>query len=562
MLNLFRSPYRVCFHGFYRLSTSGIYDCNIKISSLARVGKIDAARRLFEEMPERDVVSWNTMIAAYWHGNDFEESKRLFELMPERNTVSWNVMISGYIENGDLEEAFKYFHNMPEKNVASWNAMISGLVKFDRVHVAERLFREMPRRNVISYTALVDGLARNGDITRARSLFDRIQKKNSVSWAVMISAYVENEMFDAAKNLFSQMPEKNVVATTAMITGYSKEGEVENARKLFEEMNEKDLVSWNAMMSGYANNGHGEDALRLYIQMLQVGMQPDHSTLLVALTACSILTSLQCGRQIHATAVKIRLESNLSLCNAFITMYSKCGSINDSNFTFRQIQSPGLVSWNTIIAAFAQHGVYVKVCTMFCDLLVHGLKPDGITFMSILSACGHAGMVNESLLWFNVMVCEYKVSPRAEHFSCLVDIVSRAGQLERAYDVIKAMPFEADGSVWSALLGACRRHLNVELAELAARKLVALDSQNSGAYVMLSNIYAAAGMWREVTKVRGLMKEQGVQKQPGYSWIEIGERVHLFLIGDISHPDIKKIHSALEIIYLHIMRRNDDELLA
>ncbi|MQL73169.1 hypothetical protein Taro_005517 [Colocasia esculenta] len=561
MLNLFHARHLLSRRGLHTLparslSTPDVYECNVRISALVRAGKAVAARQLFDEMPERDVVSWNTMIAAYWRASDCVESKRLFGLMPRRNVVSWNSMISGCIENGDIEEAFRYFQEMPERSIASWNAMISGLVKFDRVDEAERLFKVMPRRNVISYTALIDGLARNGDMRRARCLFDSLPMKNAVTWAVMISGYVENEMFDEARSLFSQMPEKNVVAITAIITGYCKEGKIENARKLFEGIKEKDPVSWNAMISGYANNEHGAEALRLYMQMLRSSMQPDHSTLLVVLTACSVLASLQCGKQIHATAVKMGLESDISLCNSFMTMYSKCGSISDSDLMFRNIQNPRLVSWNTIIAAFAQHGLYEKACAMLHDLVANGDRPDGITFLSILSACGHAGMVNESIFWFNVMVLEYQIPPRTEHFSCLVDIVSRAGQLEKACEVISAMPFQADGAVWSALLGACQVYLNVELAELAANKLVELNSQNSGAYVMLSNTYAASGKWRDVTKVRSLMKEQGVRKQPGYSWLEMGDKVHMFLRGDTSHPDIKRIHSQLDTVYLHMKTRH------
>ncbi|CAA7401637.1 unnamed protein product [Spirodela intermedia] len=537
------------------LSTSEIYKANVKINRLVRDGKIDAARKLFDEMPERDVVSWNTMIAAHYRRSDFDKSKRLFQLMPEKSIVSWNSMISASIQNGDIEEAFDYFRKMPKRNVASWNAMISGLVRYDRLDEAERLFREMPRRNVISYTALVDGLCRSGNIQRARCLFDKMQK-NSVSWAVMISGYVQNDLFDEARNVFHQMPEKSVVAITAMMTGYCKDGRVDDARKLFEDMHGKDLVSWNAMMSGYANNGRGEEALRLYIKMLQLGMKQDHSTLLILLTACSVVSSIQSGRQIHAISVKNGFESDLSICNTCITMYSKCGSLIDSDLIFRRIQAPDLVSWNTIIAAFGQHGLYEKARTMFHNLIANGFRPDNVTFLNILSACGHAGKVNDSILWFNIMVFEYQISPKTEHFSCLVDIAGRAGQLDRACEVINKMPFEADSAVWSALLGACQACLNIELAELVAKRLVEINPQDSGAYVMLSNIYAATRNWRDVMRVRSLMKKHGVQKQPGYSWTEVADTVHVFLGGDTSHPDIKRIHSELGILHLHMIWGN------
>ncbi|XP_058096916.1 pentatricopeptide repeat-containing protein At4g02750-like [Magnolia sinica] len=539
------------------ISTHQIFSCNVKIGALVRAGKIEAARRLFDEMPERDVVSWNAIIAAYWQNGNFEEAKRMFDLMPARNVISWNSMVAGCIENESIDKACEYFREMPDRNVASWNAMISGFIRYNRIEEAARLFEEMPQQNVISYTAMVDGYAQKGEIERARALFDRIPRKNAVSWTVMISGYVENGMFDEARRLFDQMPKKNVVTLTAMITGYCKEGKMENARNLFEEIRHRDLVSWNAIIAGYAHNGHGEDALKLHSQMLKTGTKPDHSTLIVVLTACSLLVSLRHGRQTHTIVVKCGFESNISVCNTLITMYSKSGSIDESYLAFRQIFSPDVVSWNTIIAGYAQHGHYEKALCLFDEMCTNGFKPDGITFLNVLSACGHVGKVKESMDWFDSMVNGYRIEPRAEHYSCLVDILSRAGQLEKAYEVIKEMPFEADGSVWGALLGACRVHLNVELGELAATKLVSLEPQNSAAYVMLSNIYAAAGMWKKVTRVRGLMKEQGVKKQPGYSWMEIEEKVHLFLGGDISHPEIDKIHSELDRIGLQ-MKMVDD----
>ncbi|XP_010267060.1 PREDICTED: pentatricopeptide repeat-containing protein At4g02750-like [Nelumbo nucifera] len=549
---------RLSFQVFIRsVSTQEIYECNIQIGSLSRSGKIEAARELFDKMPERDVVSWNAIITGYWQNGLFEESKRLFQLMPKRNVVSWNSMIAGCVENESIDEAFYYFQNMTERNTASWNAMISGLGKYGHIEEATRLFEKMPRRNVISYTAMIDGYAQNGEIERARALFNRMPRKNSVSWTVMISGYVENGKFAEARELFDLMPEKNVVVITAMITGYCKEGNTEGARSLFNELHHRDLVSWNAMIAGYAQNGNGEEALKLLYTMLKMGVRVDHSTLVSVLTACSSLASLKEGKEIHLLVVRSGFESNISVCNALITMYSKCGSICDSELAFGQISSPDLVSWNTIIAGYAQHGHYEKALGLISEMELNGFKPDGITFLSILSACAHAGKVKESTYWFHSMVSHYGITPRAEHYACLVDMLSRAGQLEKAYEVIQQMPFEPDSGVWGALLSACRVYLNVELGELAAEKLVELEPLNPCAYVMLSNIYAATGMWRDVTRVRSLMKEQGVKKQPGYSWTEIANKVHLFLGGDISHPEIDKIHLELKRIGLQ-MRMMDD----
>ncbi|KAG0470072.1 hypothetical protein HPP92_016171 [Vanilla planifolia] len=348
------------------LSKQEISRRNLEIGFFSRVGNLDAARQLFDGMSKRDVVSWNAIITAHWQNNDFLESKKLFECMPKRNIISWNTMIAGCLRNGLVDEAFRYFIKMPDRNVASWNAMISGFVRFDRMDEAEKLYEEMHNRNVISYTVMVDGFARNGKMNRARKLFDMMPERNAVSWAAMISG----------------------------------EGKVETARKLFEGICHKDIVSWNAMISGYSHNGFGEEVLKLEIRMMEEGLRPDHATLIAVLTTCSTLCLLQRGRQIHVISIKYGLESDVSLSNALMNMYSKCGSIYDSELIFQTMRSRDLVSWNTIIAAFAQHGLYQKVLSFFRDMDATEFIPNGVTFLSLLSACGHAGKgrdVGESL---------------------------------------------------------------------------------------------------------------------------------------------------------------------
>ncbi|XWS41611.1 hypothetical protein CRYUN_Cryun17cG0097100 [Craigia yunnanensis] len=519
---------------------------------MSRAGNIKAARQLFDNMPTADVVSWNSIITGYWQNGCLQESKKLFYLMPGRNILSWNSMIAGCVENGSVDEAFEYFKAMPERNTESYNAMISGFVRWERIDEAGMLFEEMPRKNVISYTAMIDRYMKTGEVEKARALFDGMQRRNVVSWTVMISGYVDNGKFDEARDLYERMPNKNVVAMTAMITGYFKDGRVEDARVLFDGIRYKDLVCWNAMITGYAQNGIGEEALKLCLEMVMLGIQPDNLTLVSVFTACSGLASVKEGRQIHVLVIKNGFELDLSLCNSLITMYNKCGSIGDAEQAFREMSGAGLVSWNTIISAFAQHGLYEKAIDFFNQMEVVGVKPDGVTFLSLLSACGHAGKVNESMDFFDLMLKKYGIYPRPEHYSCLVDILSRAGQLEKASKIIQEMPFEADAGVWGALLAACSVYLNVELGELAAKRIVEWNPHHSGAYVVLSNIYAAAGMWDEVTRVRLQMKEQGVKKQCAYSWMEIGNKVHQFLGGDISHLNTNKIHLEIKSISLQM----------
>ncbi|KAL6646048.1 hypothetical protein ACP70R_017656 [Stipagrostis hirtigluma subsp. patula] len=535
---------------------------NQRITALGRAGDLAAARRVFDAMPQRDVVSWNALLTALWRGGrDLPAARCLFDAMPSRDLISWNSIVAGCVAHGDLGAASAYFARAPRRNVATWNAMLAGLVRLGRMEDAEALFGEMPERNVVSYTTMVDGLARCGEVARAREVFDAMPERNSVSWAAMISGYVENGMFVDARTLFERMPEKNVMACTAMITGYCKEGDVDSARRLFDGIRVKDVISWNAMIAGYVHNGHGEEAMRLHVIMLKEGVRPDHATLIAVLTACSALTLLRQGRSTHAVAIKAMLESSISLCNALMTMYSKCGNVHESELVFMNVKSQDIVSWNTIIAAYAQHGKYQRVIALFYEMEAHGLTPNDITFLSVLSACGHVGQVDVSLKLFDLMSSKYAISPGAEHYACIVDILSRAGQLEKACNYIKEMPFEAEKNVWGALLRACQTRSSVQLGELAAKMLVQLDSENSGPYVMLSNIYAAAGMWFEVNQVRGQMKEKGVKKQPGYSWTEIGNEVHMFVGGDACHPEMSKIISELRKISFHMQMVTDESHL-
>ncbi|RDX76532.1 Pentatricopeptide repeat-containing protein, partial [Mucuna pruriens] len=541
-------------------STRDVYHANLSIAALSRAGNLDAARKLFDEMPTKDVVTWNTMLSAYWQNGFLQHSTALFHSMPLRNVISWNSMIAACVQNGNLDDALRYFAAAPEKNAASYNVLISGLARLGRVGEAQRLFEAMPRPNVVSYTALVDGYARvEGGIGRARTLFEAMPRRNAVSWTVMISGLVENGLCEEAWQVFVRMPQKNNVARTAMITGFCKQGKMEEARTLFEEILCRDRVSWNIIITGYAQNGRGEEALNLFLQMIRTGMQPDDLTFVSVFTACASLASLEEGRQVHALIIKHGFDSDLSVSNALITMHSKCGGIVDSELAFGQISHPDLVSWNTIIAAFAQHGLYDKARSYFDQMVTVNVQPDGITFLSLLSVCCRAGKVDESMNLFSLMVHNYSIPPRSEHYACLVDVMSRSGQLQRACKIIHEMPFKADSSIWGAVLAACSVHLNVKLGKLAARRILNLDPYNSGAYVLLSNIYAAAGKWMDVHRIRVLMKEQGVKKQIAYSWLQIGNKVHSFVGGDPSHPNVNDIHVALKMITLHMKVKSDYE---
>ena len=310
---------------------------------------------------------------------------------------------------------------------------------------------------------------------------------------------------------------------------------------------------------GYAQNGRREEALNLFLQMIRIGMQPDDLTFVPLFTACASLALLDEGKQANALVIKYGFDSDLFVSNALVTMYSKCGEIVNSELAFGQISHPDIVSWNATIAAFSQHGLYDKARYYFDHMVIVGVTPDGITFLNLLSACCRAGKVDETVILFDLMVRSYAIIPRSEHYSCMVDVMSQAGQLRRACKVIQDMPFKADSRIWGALLVGCNIHSNLKLGEQAAWSILNLNPYNFGAYVMMSNIYVAAGKWKDVKRVNVLMKERGVKKHTAYCCVEIGNNVNCFVGGDPSHPNIYDIQDASMMITLHMKAKGNSE---
>eukprot|EP01018_Ginkgo_biloba_P024290 Gb_24630 [translate_table: standard] len=555
------------------------------ISRYAQNGRIVDARQVFDRMPYRNVVSWTAMIAGYAQNRRIEDACHMFDKMPERNTVSWNAMIAGFVQNGRIEQARHMFDKMPKRNVASWNAMLTGYIQDGRLEEAGELFDKMTERNMLSWTALIAGYAQNGHSKEALIFFNQMQhagvrpdqstlasvisactalialeqgeqihtsviKKGFDSNVFVVSAlvtmYAKCGNIDSAFHLFAKTPERNVVLCTAMITGYSQNARMKDALRVFEKMSERNVVSWTAMIAGYVHNGHGEEALKLFSQMQQTGTKPNQSTYTSIIGACANQAALEHGQQVHAHIIKTGFESNVFVCSALVAMYAKCGSIDESSQVFCKINEPNVVLWNAMIAGYAQHGHGKDALQLFQQMQHMGLKPNHITFVGVLSACSHAGLVDEGWHYFNSMSQDHCTTPRLDHYGCMVDILGRARHLNEAIDFIGNMPFEPDVVLWGALLGACRIHMNMELGELAAKHIFKLEPENAAAYVVLSNIYAGSGRWSDASKLRIMRKARGVKKNPGCCWIVVSKMVHTFLVGDRSHPQTEKIYAMLE----------------
>ncbi|MCD7452677.1 hypothetical protein HAX54_017737 [Datura stramonium] len=528
------------------------------ISGYIRCGKIDKARELFDRTDaKRDVVTWTAMLAAYAKMNRILEAETLFNEMPEKNVVSWNTLIDGYARNGRIDKSLELFRKMGERNVVSWNMVIAGLTRNGRINEARVLFDQMPEKNVVSWTTMITGLSRNGKVDEARTLFGRIPEHNVVSWNAMITGYTQNSRLDEAFQLFEMMPKKTLSSWNTMIMGFIQNGELCRARILFDKMRQRDVVSWSTMINGYVIEGKSEEALRNFCDMQMDGwVKPNEGTFVSVLGACSDLASLSEGMQIHQVVNKTIYQENEVVISALINMYSKCGDVA----TARKIFDDGLrgqrdlISWNVMIAAYTHHGFGRDAINLFKEMLRLGFKPNDVTYVGLLAACSHSGLVEEGLKYFNELSGDDSIKLREDHYTCLVDLCGRAGRLKEALDIIERLPRTESAFIWGALLSGCNLHGDSETGKLAAIKLLGIEAESSGTYLSLSKLCSSNGKWKEAARLRTHMKDRGLKKQPGCSWIEVGNRVHVFLVGDTSHYETEVIHSLLGNLHMKMKR--------
>uniref|UniRef100_A0ACD5UP65 Uncharacterized protein n=1 Tax=Avena sativa TaxID=4498 RepID=A0ACD5UP65_AVESA len=352
----------------------------------------------------------------------------------------------------------------------------------------------------------------------------------------------------AARALFDEMqPDPHVVSVTAMLTCYANMGALDDARRLFDGLPKKDFICWNAMIDGYTQHGKPNEALQLFRWMLRSGVEPDEVTVVLVLSAVAQLGTVESGKWLHSYVKNSqRVRLNVRVGTALVDMYCKCGSLEDAVAVFHGIGNKDIVVWNAMINGYAMHGDSTRALEMFAQLREQGLWPTDITFIGLLHACSHSGLVEEGHKFFRSMEQEYDIDPKIEHYGCMVDLLGRAGLIEEAFQLVQSMTIIPDAVLWVSLLAACRLHKNMALGQQIADYLVAKGLANSGMYILLSNIYAAVGNWEEVARVRSMMKANGIQKEPGCSAIEIDRKVYEFVAGDMSHPRTDEIYAMLD----------------
>ncbi|KAH9294196.1 hypothetical protein KI387_040599, partial [Taxus chinensis] len=370
-----------------------------------KCGRAEDARKVFDKTPERDTVLWNTVLAGYAYNGCIEEAMRIFQIMPKPNVYSWNTMIDGYGANGQVDEALKFFEKMPERDLFSWNAMMAGYVQSGLVDKAMELFQEMPHKDMVSWNQMIVGYAQSGRVDDAMELFEKMPEKDLVSWNTMISGYVQN-------------------------------GHVQKALDLFRDMPKRCVISWNAMVAGHTQNGNFNEALQLFREMRVIGMKPNRITFVSVLPACANLAALEHGKAVHEDIIKSGFESDTLVGNALVDMYAKCGNIDDAQVVFDKMPARDVVSWNSMIAGYGMHGFGKQAIRLFEKLEYSDMKPNHVTFVGVLSACCHAGLLDDGWKYLNSMNECYHVTPAIEHYCCMVDLLGRTGHLYEAYNLI------------------------------------------------------------------------------------------------------------------------------
>eukprot|EP01018_Ginkgo_biloba_P034749 Gb_24823 [translate_table: standard] len=431
------------------------------------------------------------------------------------------------------------------------NTLVNMYAKHGILEDASRVLDQMPERNVVSWTVMIAAYARHGGAEEAMTLFYRMQRTgvqpDRFTFASVLPACSN---LAALKDVHEEITRRGFVADvfveSALVDMYAKCGSIQNARNLFDKMRQRDVVSWNAMIAGYAQNGPVDEALTLFYQMQQTGIQPDQYTFANVIPACANLAALEQGKVIHEVTIRSGLQSNVFVGSALVDMYAKCGSIEKARNVFDKMHQRNVVTWNTMIVGYAMHGYGNEAIQLFEEMQRSGAIPDHVTFVGVLSACCHAGLLDKGWQYFDCMSQYYQIAPALKHYGCMVDLLGRAGRLDEAREFINKMPIKPDAAVWGCLLAACRNHTNVELGERVAECLFELDAENNAPYVLLSNIYATAGRWGDIEKVRQMMKHRKIKKKLGCSWIEVNKQVHSFLAGDRSHPQMEKINAELE----------------
>lgn len=536
-----------------------------------------------------------SLLNMYAKLGSIEDSFKVFDTMTEHNEVSWNAIISGFTLNGLHLESFDHFLQMKNEGIRpniytiiSVSKAVGQLGDIDKGKEVQSVSFELGMESDVQVgTALIDMYSKCGSPREARAFFDSnfINLGVNMPWNAMISGYSQNGCSQEALELYVRMRHNDIKSDVytycsifnaiadfkylqfgkevhgmvlksgrdmmvisvcnAIVDAYAKCGALEYVKKIFYRMEERDMVSWTTLVTAHSQCSEWEEALAIFSQMREEGFRPNQFTFSTVLVSCSGLCFLEYGRQIHGLLCKAGLDTEKCIESALVDMYAKCGSVSEAEKVFERISNPDTVSWTAMISGYAQHGLSEDALRLFRKMEHQGMKANSVTLLCVLFACSHGGLVEQGLNFFQQMEQYYGLVPEMEHYACIVDLFGRVGHLDDAMEFIRKMPIEPNEMVWQTLLGACRVHGNVELGEIAAEKVLSVIP-DSATYVLLSNTYIESGSFEDGLTLREVMKEKGVKKEPGYSWISVQGKVHKFFAGDQQHPQKDDIYAKLE----------------
>lgn len=528
------------------------------------------------------------------------EAEFVFNMMSSgKNHVTWTAMINGYSQNGNSLKAIECFWGMRAESVNANQYTFPGVLSACAatcdltfgVQVHGCVVRDGFGANLFVQSALVDMYAKCGDLASARKELESMAIDHVVSWNAMILGCVRHGFADTALSLFKEMLARDIeidnftypsvlnslaftkdvkngksihclviksgyhnykLVSNALVDMYAKQEELIYAKEVFNGIADKDVISWTSLVTGCAHNGRHEESLKLFCEMISAEIAPDQIIFASVLSSCADLVVLEFGQQIHANYIKSGLGKSVSVDNSLITMYENCGCLEDADRVFNSMHARNVMTWTARIIGYAQNGKGQESVKLYDNMLADGIKPDFIAFIGLLFACSHAGLVELGRSYFESMTKVYGIKPGPYHYACMIDLLGRSGKMQEAINLLSEMDVEPDATVWKALLSACGVHGNIDLAEKAATMLFELEPQDAAPYVMLSNIYSAAGKWEDSSKTRRLMKAKGVHKQPSYSWMEMNGAVHKFLSEDRNHPKADEIYSKVDDVLMSI----------
>ncbi|XP_019263060.1 PREDICTED: pentatricopeptide repeat-containing protein At1g08070, chloroplastic-like [Nicotiana attenuata] len=529
---------------FSQIPNPNVHSCNFLLRAYSHSSFPEQAISLYNQMMRKSMILDNFtfpfVLKACGRLNNFHKGVEVHCVSLKMgfgfDVFVQNALVYMYFQCGVVEFAQKVFDFMPDsgRDVVTWNSMISGYLQCGFCHQAVKTFGKMlhesgVRLNDVSIVSALTACARTGLLDLGKKIHGLI-----VVYGLVIDVFLGSSLIDM----------------------YTKCGQLEDARKVFDRLLDKNAVCWTSMIAGYLQSDMFKEAIELFREMQMAGVNAEPATIACVASACGHSGALDLGRWVHNYCEKSGIEMNLVVKNSLIDMYSKCGLVDKALEVFHLLTNKDVYSWSMMISGLAMNARSDEALQLFSLMEgSSGVRPNGVTFLGILSACSHGGCVGEGFYYFEKMTGQYKLPPGVEHYGCLVDLLGRANLLVEAMEFIGSMPIQPDAVIWRSLLFACSRHGNVELAEVAAKKISELEPEKCGAHVLLSNAYASASRWKDVRMVRRNMGAEGIQKQPGCSFSEIDGSVHEFLVADSVHCQIGVICDTLQAMNVVLKSR-------